>query len=77
MKCTPFEMGDGTRGIMCTCTPDYVITDETGKEWRFEMNRYSGPVVVGMRGDPLSEQPGQRSAFWPAFRAWQETMEKR
>jgi hypothetical protein len=51
---------------------DWIVLDERGRTWRFEMHPYCGPIVLGARGDPLSRQPGSRSPFWPAFEKWQQ-----
>lgn len=36
----------------------------------FEFHDYLGPTVLGKNGDPLKNQPGKRSTFWPALEAW-------
>lgn len=40
--------------------------------YRFEFSRWTGPVLVGKRGEPLSRQPGSRSPFWASFQRWLE-----
>lgn len=54
----------------CASAPVHAITDAAGRSWRFEQTRYFGPVLVRADGEPLSRQPGTRSAFWPAYEQW-------
>lgn len=55
--------------------PDHEIRDASGKCWRFEMHRWSGPIVLRADGEIATNQPGDRSPFWPAFEAWQAQQE--
>lgn len=50
--------------------PQRVITDARGKRWDFEDHPRFGPQVTNRRGDILTKQPGERSAFWDAWGAW-------
>lgn len=52
--------------------PDRKITDAAGKAWTFEDHPRLGPVALNARGEEASEQPGSRSAFWPAWQAWKD-----
>jgi hypothetical protein len=52
--------------------PDRKITDADGKAWTFEDHPQFGPIVLNARGDPAASQPGSRSAFWPAWKAWSD-----
>lgn len=52
------------------CVAEHVITDAHGRPWRFEMHHFCGPIVLRRNGQPKTAQPGSRSAFWPAFDAW-------
>lgn len=56
-------------GILCF-QPDYRIVDRTGKVWHFEFHKFCGPSVLGRKGDPLKNQPGEKSPFWDAITAW-------
>jgi hypothetical protein len=49
---------------------EHVITDAAGRLWRFETHHFCGPMVLRQDGQPKARQPGCRSAFWPAFDAW-------
>lgn len=57
--------------------PDHTVTDARGRAWLFEMHPYSGPLVLRQDGKIAAVQPGYRSAFWPAFEAWQQQQESR
>lgn len=52
--------------------PDRRIEDAAGKVWIFEDHPRFGPVVLNSRGNPTAQQPGGRSAFWPAWQAWKD-----
>ena len=52
------------------CVAEHVIVDAHGQSWRFEMHHFCGPIVLRQDGQPKTTQPGSRSAFWPAFDAW-------
>lgn len=36
----------------------------------FEQHPYFGPFVLGKRGEPLANQPGERDPFWQHWHAW-------
>jgi len=48
----------------------FVITDESGKQWRFEDSERFGPFIVGKKGAPLTSQPDECSLFWRVHRIW-------
>lgn len=49
----------------------FFITDEKGKQWRFEDSDRFGPSLIDKKGDPLKNPwPGPRSPFWRAHRIW-------
>lgn len=48
----------------------FIITDENGKQWRFEDSDRFGPFILGKKGDPLASQPGERSPFWRVHSIW-------
>ncbi len=50
--------------------PEHVITDAAGRQWRFELHNFCGPIVLRQDGQPKAAQPGSRSPFWAAFDAW-------
>ena len=68
--CTQCEQIAG--GSVSLGGPDRRIVDATGKAWTFEDHPRLGPVVLNKRGDVAKQQPGSRSAFWPAWQAWKE-----
>lgn len=41
-----------------------------GRYREFEFHGVCGPALLDEDGEPLAKQPGERSAFWPAFDAW-------
>ena len=47
----------------------FVIGHE-GKSWRFEDSDRFGPHLVRKDGEIAARQPGERSPFWDAHRAW-------
>lgn len=49
---------------------DHTIVDANGRSWFFENHRIFGPLVLRKDGEPKKNQPGPRSAFWPAFDRW-------
>lgn len=57
---------------VCVLTggPDRRIVALDGRVYTFEDHPYCGPAVLGKRGDILENQPGPRSKFWPAVKAW-------
>jgi hypothetical protein len=59
-------------GTLMVGREDHTITDARGRRWTFEMHPYCGPIVLRQDGSPATNQPGERSAFWPAFEAWQQ-----
>jgi hypothetical protein len=61
-----------TDGIIHISYGGSVQTIEAGgREWRFEMHPYCGPVIVHKRTEEiLKNQPGPRSPFWDAVEAW-------
>lgn len=65
-------LGCGTGVSLSLGGSDHTITDDDGRSWTFEMHHYAGPIVLRSDGNPKSRQPGERSAFWPAFNRWQE-----
>jgi hypothetical protein len=56
--------------------PDRLITDATGKEWKFEMHPHFGPNVLTKNGDIADRQPGEKSPFWHAVAAWTQQGER-
>lgn len=48
--------------------PEYRLSAD--KIYRFEDHRYFGPIVIGVDGDPLDNQPPARSKFWQHVSAW-------
>lgn len=50
--------------------PFQKIVDSTGKEWFFEMHSYCGPVVLKKDGDPMKNQPNEKSDFWEVVSRW-------
>ncbi len=48
----------------------FIITDEYGKQYRFEDSDRFGPSLIGKKGDPLANQPGTRSPFWRVHSIW-------
>ena len=40
------------------------------KQYRFEDHPYCGPIVLNAKGDPLENQPPERSLFWQHVNAW-------
>ena len=57
--------------------PEHVITDVSGRAWRFEQHHYCGPIVLRRDGNPKTRQPGSRSPFWPAYEAWNKATKHR
>jgi hypothetical protein len=55
---------------LSTGGPDRWITDSQQVEWKFEDHPRFGPIRLNKRGDMHKVQPGARSAFWPAWTAW-------
>lgn len=41
-----------------------------GKRIYFEFDERYGPTVVDVFGEIAKHQPGEHSAFWPAFEVW-------
>lgn len=68
MTCTKVGLPQGTV-ILCT-SPDYRIVDRTGKVWYFEFHSFCGPSVLKKNGDPLKNQPPEKSPFWDAITGW-------
>lgn len=56
--------------IDCWGVGPFVITDENGKQYRFEDSDRFGPSLIGKKGDPLATQPGTRSPFWRIHSIW-------
>lgn len=50
----------------------HIFTGADGREWRFEMHPYMGPILLRKDDEPAARQPGSRSPFWAAFEAWQQ-----
>lgn len=48
------------------------VIEAAGKSWRFEDSDRFGPYIINRRGDITNSQPGPRSPFWHAHRAWRE-----
>ncbi|MDR3495344.1 MAG: hypothetical protein P4L82_12155 [Ancalomicrobiaceae bacterium] len=48
--------------------PFEIIAD--GKRWRFEDSDRFGPLIIDQNGDPLLQQPKERSPFWAAHAQW-------
>ena len=62
--------------LSCSCClPAGVVTifDERGRAWTFENSRMFGPMVLRRDGEPRVNQPGERSAFWPAWQRWNDS----
>lgn len=58
------------RAILCFGGPDRKIVDETGKEWRFEMHPYCGPMPLTKTGEPMKTEPSPKSSFWRVVTWW-------
>jgi hypothetical protein len=61
--------------LVCSCCqPPGVVTifDERGIAWTFENSRMFGPLLLRADGEPRARQPGERSAFWPAWERWRD-----
>jgi hypothetical protein len=57
--------------IICSFTEaEALLRDRTGRVWRCEWHRACGPSVMRKDGSEAKNQPGPRSAFWPAAEAW-------
>lgn len=69
MPCIHGKDHNGNPFIL-TYSPDYRITDAKGREWWFEEHSYCGPSVLTKKGDPMANQPGERSPFWHAYQCW-------
>lgn len=41
-----------------------------GKKFTFEDSDRFGPLLLGKRGEPLADQPGERNKFWKAYTPW-------
>lgn len=46
------------------------ILHHAGKTYRFEDSDRFGPWLVTKRGEPFSQQLGERSPFWRAHKFW-------
>lgn len=53
----------------------HTVSDSAGRHWMFEMHHYCGPIVLRKDGQPKTQQPGNRSPFWPAYEAWRKDRE--
>lgn len=60
----------------CQAAPEHTLTDAHGRVWRFEQHRMFGPLILRADGEPAARQPGSRSAFWPAWKAWRTQQSK-
>ena len=58
--------------VACILTggTNFVIDDTKGRRWRFEDHHYCGPVAVTTKGDPLENQPPEKSPFWECVSLW-------
>ena len=75
MPCTPLLNSEGKRvGVFCTAN-EYEFVHE-GRTWRFEWHDYCGPWPLTTRGKPWKRAPGEKSKFWDALKAWEESGEK-
>jgi len=45
-------------------------TDTAGKEWKWEFNPRFGPTFLTKKGEPLVNQPGEKSKVWEIFESW-------
>lgn len=61
---------------ICVGRPDRVILDETGKQWHFEMHPYCGPIPTNKKGDPLKNEPPEKSSFWRVVSWWAQQGQK-
>lgn len=52
--------------------PEYRLRDGE-KVWRFEDHRYCGPIILRTDGEPMSNQPGEKSPVWPLINAWYQS----
>lgn len=60
-------MAYGVRLCSFTTVPDV----RRGK-WRWEFSDIFGPTFLGKNGDPLKNQPGEKSPAWGEFNKWLE-----
>jgi len=44
--------------------------DKNGKLWRWEFHEYMGPSFLRKDGEPLVNQPGEKSPAWDVFNEW-------
>lgn len=56
--------------------PDRKIRDHDGKEFMFEDHPRFGPILLNKRGDPVRNQPGEKSSFWSVYGWWCEQDKK-
>ena len=45
-------------------------TDSNGKLWKFQFNPQHGPIFLRQDGEPLKNQPGEKSGAWQVFKSW-------
>jgi hypothetical protein len=52
---------------LCSFT---TVPDVQRGRWRWEFSEQFGPTFLGQNGDPLKNQPGDRSPAWAEFEKW-------
>ena len=66
MRCSPINAGH-------VCVPDVLdatVTGASGRVYRFEFDRWGGPMLLRKDGEPMKRQPGEGHEFWKAFWPW-------
>jgi hypothetical protein len=57
-------------GGSMTVLPEFSLTIEDGRVFKFDWHRYLGPTFLKKNGDPLERQPGERHPVWNDFAIW-------
>jgi hypothetical protein len=71
--CTSFTDCDG--GDYCKDCSHGVYLGEVfvnGKKWKFEFNRWFGPLFLRKDGEPRVRQPDTRNPVWSEFEKWHD-----
>jgi hypothetical protein len=71
--CTSLTCGSFDSGYCRECSHAIYYgngIDETGKAWKWEFNPWFGPTFLTKNGEPLVNQPGEKSKVWEIFESW-------